>query len=164
MFKARVITGSFKPYEQWKAESGMKNKGIYGENATAAILGDETYTGWSTSKFDEKKARDVYAFRRKVEVKSNRGAFQLFRLPGESKAEYMARYMAKASASVYCFTVMHGAKNLNGKMTLVLLDKVQAIDYILKSRHWDFEKRPGGEVLRWKCGFVDDLSLLESYT
>ena len=75
----------------------------------------------------------------------------------------MARYMARASASVYCFTVMHGAKNLNGKMTLILLDKVQAVDYVLKSRHWDFEKRPGGEVLRWKCGFVEDLDLLESY-
>lgn len=163
MFKARKIVGTFIPYAKWAEESGLKNKGIYGENGSAAILGDTTYNGLSTSKFDEKKARDVYAFRRKVEVKSNRGAFQMFRLPGESKAEYMARYMAKASASVYCFTVMHGAKNLNGKMTLVLLDKVQAVDYVLKSRHWDFEKRPGGEVLRWKCGFVEDLDLLESY-
>lgn len=163
MFKNRFISGKFKTHAVWCAETGMKNKGIYGENATAAILHDETYEGWSTSKFDEKTARDVKAFGRKIEVKANRGAFQMFRLPGESKADYMARYLAKASATVYCFTVMRGAKNLNGKMDLFLLDKKDAADYVINSKHWDFEKRPGGEVLRWKCGFVDDISLLMGY-
>lgn len=163
MFKNRVIHGQYKSHAVWSAESGLKNKGIYGENAAAAILGDSTYTGWSTSKFDEKTARDIKAFGRKTEVKANRGAFQMFRLPGESKAEYMKRYLSKASATVYCFTVMRGAKNLNGKMDLFLLDKKDAADYVIRSNHWDFEKRPNGEVLRWKSGFVEDESLLMSY-
>lgn len=163
MFKNRFISGQYKTHAVWSAESGLKNKGIYCENGSAFLLGDTTYTGLSTSKFDEKAARDVKAFGRKIEVKGNRGAFQMFRLPGESKAEYMARYLSKASATVYCFTVMRGAKNLNGKMDLFLLDKKDAAEYVINSRHWDFEKRPGGEVLRWKCGFVEDEDLLMSF-
>lgn len=163
MIKAKKICGVFTPYPTWCAESGMKNKGIYGENAVASLLGDSTYKGWSTSRFNERGARDVKAFGRKVEVKCNRGAFQLYREGNESKSSYLDRYFSTASASMYAFGIMHGAKNLNGHFTVYVLNKLQARDYVENSEHWSFEQRPGGEVLRWKSGFVDDISTLDKY-